>query len=116
MNKKTQKELLKELRQEDLTETVQMIAKIIGKEKLLELSYYVNGTEIYIPPPDTLLKNPRNRKLREEYNGYNAKELAKKYDLTEDYVKKLMRTFDPKQMSIFECFDKDGKLNGGFPQ
>lgn len=110
MNKKIEEELLADTSIDDLLETIQPIAEIIGIEKLLEVSHYTNGTEIYIPPPSSILKKARNRKIKEEYNGYNSKEISKKYEISEEQVRKIIRGYDPAQMDIFECFDESGNL------
>lgn len=110
LDKKIEKELLEDTRIEDLSELSQAIAELIGLENLLKLSHFANGTEIYISPPSAILKKARNRKIRSEYNGYNSKELSKKYGISEDHMKTIIKEYDPKQMNIFDVFDSDGKL------
>ena len=105
-----EKELLEDTKIEDLLETIQPIAELIGLENLYKISRYANGTELYIPPPTSILKKARNRKIKEEYNGYNSKEISKKYEISEEQVRKIIREYDPTQMSIFECYDENGKL------
>lgn len=110
MDRKTELELLEDTSVEDLIEPIQPLAELIGLENLLKISHYTNGTEIYIPPPAALLKKARNRKIKEEYNGYNTKELSKKYSVTEEHIKRIIRGYNPQQMDIFECFDENGNL------
>lgn len=110
MNRKIEEELMKDTTIEDLIETIQPIAELIGLENLLKISHYANGTEIYIPPPSSILRNARNRRIKKEYNGYNSKELSIKYGISEEQVRKIIRRYDPAQMSLFECFDENGNL------
>ena len=58
------------------------IAEEIGPANLLKLSRLVGGSSFYVPIEDRLLRPLRNKKIVEEYNGYNGKELAKKYGIT----------------------------------
>lgn len=47
------------------------------------------GESPYIPKFDELVKDPRNRELREKYNGYNILSLAREYKLSERYIRML---------------------------
>lgn len=58
------------------------IAEEIGPDNLLKLSRLVGGDTFYVPIESGLLRLLRNKKIVEEYNGYNIKDLAKKYGLT----------------------------------
>ena len=58
------------------------IAEEIGSDNLLKLSRIAGGDTIYIPTESGLLRLLRNKKVMEEYNGYNTKELAKKYGIS----------------------------------
>lgn len=103
-------ELLALTKVNDLPDSMQPVAELIGMDNLLKLSKYVSGSEIYIPIPETLVRKARNAKILEEYNGYNAKVLAKKYGITEDMIKKIVHGYEPTQYSIYDLFDKDGQL------
>lgn len=63
------------------------IAEEIGPDNLLKLSRIVGGSLFYVPIEDRLLRSLRNKKIIEEYNGYNSKELAKKYGITPRMVR-----------------------------
>lgn len=62
------------------------IAEEIGADNLLKLSRLVGGDSFYVPVENTLLRVLRNKKILEEYNGYNVKELARKYSITRRMV------------------------------
>ena len=62
------------------------IAEEIGIDNLLKLSRLVGGDSFYVPIESTLLRVFRNKKILEEYNGCNVKDLAKKYGITRRMV------------------------------
>lgn len=77
---------------EDLIEPYKTIAEIIGIENTLELAQIFGGGEpVYFPQLKSLHRPARNRQIIEEFNGYNFKELAKKYDLTEMTIRYICR-------------------------
>lgn len=82
--------LLQELRLEDLTTEQRQIAEEIGIQAYIKLSLLCGGTRPYIAKATELTRNPRNRRIKEEFTGYNIKQLARKYDLTEDWVRKIV--------------------------
>lgn len=66
------------------------IAEEIGAENLVKLTKLVGGTNCYFPKADTLLKPIRDANIKREYNGYNARVLARRYNLTERWVKEIL--------------------------
>ncbi len=75
----------------DLDEQYQEIANIIGIDNLLELASHFGGTQIYIPQTDKLVKNVKYKKIIEEFDGFNIKQLSKKYNVSESTVYRLVR-------------------------
>ncbi|MCI8811301.1 MAG: hypothetical protein HFF84_14630 [Oscillibacter sp.] len=65
------------------------VAKAIGVENLLRLAKIIGGSNFYMPIEKGLLRPLRNKKIAEEYNGYNKKELAKKYGVTPRMVQNI---------------------------
>ena len=63
------------------------IAEVIGIDNFIKLSKNFGGDDIYIQKYSELIKIQRNSEIREKFNGYNSDELAKKYDLSERYVR-----------------------------
>ena len=87
-----EKELLTHARIEDFPQSMQQIINLIGLENLYKLSkYYANGSEIYIPVPERLLQNVRNKMIQENYNGYNERELAIRYGITVKQIKNILK-------------------------
>lgn len=110
MDEEMEKRLLADTRIEELTEEIQVIANLIGLENLLKLSHYANGSQIYVPIPETILRKARNREIKNQYNGCNKKEIAQKWNITENQVDKILRGYVSKQMNIFDVWDSDGNL------
>lgn len=96
-------ELVQETRPEDIPERYQEVVRIIGVEKFAELGEYARGDEIYFPKPETIIAPARNRRIKKEYNGYNSRELAEKYDLTTRQIENILKD-EPVigQLSIFD--------------
>ena len=75
-------ELIAETTLEDISENYRPVVEIIGIEKFIELSDYAKGDELYFPKVENVIAPARNRRIKKEWDGYNSKELAEKYNLT----------------------------------
>lgn len=75
----------------DLNEQHQELAGIIGIDNLLELASHFGGTQIYIPQMDKLLKNVKYKAIIEEFDGFNIRQLSKKYNVSESTIYRLVR-------------------------
>lgn len=83
-------EWARELKPEMIDNTLcREIADSIGVENLLKLSVIVGGTTSYIPKERDILRPVRDAHIKAEFNGYNHIELAKRYDVTERWVRAL---------------------------
>lgn len=83
-------ELAKALTIEMLPDGLQVqIAEAIGTENFYKLAEVVGGATIYIPKPESIIRPIRDARIKAEFNGYNHPELAKKYGVTERWVKQL---------------------------
>lgn len=71
---------------EDIPESYQPVASLIGVKSFIDLCKYVNGDEIYFPMLKYITKKARNRNLIKEYNGSNESELARKYLLSKKQI------------------------------
>jgi len=96
---------IKDVKPDDLPDPYYQIAKEIGVEPTLKIAKLFGGAKIYLPKHDTALQTVRDRQIRKEYNGYNCRELAKKYNLTENWVRSIVRGKSPAedldQLSLF---------------
>ena len=97
------RELVNETKEEDIADRYRPIVDIIGVDAFVELSIYACGDELYFPKPENIVAPARNRWVKKEYNGYNLKELAEKYNLTTVQIRNILKD-EPMigQMSIFD--------------
>lgn len=75
---------------EELDEEKQEVARLIGLENYRKLMEVYGGVYLYIPKTDRMKRNERNEKIRAEFNGYNYRELAQKYELTEVTIRSIV--------------------------
>lgn len=82
--------------------------KAVELEKFIELSEYAKGDELYFPKTENIIAPARNRRIKKEWNGYNSKELAEKYNLTTKQIGNILKD-EPMigQMSIFDMNNDD---------
>lgn len=78
--------------------------EVLGAENLYLLSKTYGGTRLYIPKLDSLLKEPKIKMIKQEYNGYNIQKLALKYGLCERTIRYIVSSNNtiPGQISLFE--------------
>lgn len=101
-------ELMRDTSLEDISERYRPVVEIIGVEKFIEVSNYARGDELYFPKPETILAPARNRRIRKEFNGYNVKELAERYDLTIPQIHVIVKGEPiPGQLELSSFFDKE---------
>ena len=87
---------------EMLPEQYQPLAEILGVQPLLKLAEQYGGASLYIPKVEALVKALRDKRIQKEYNGYNAKELAQKYELSVTWVLNICKDNPlPEQQSLF---------------
>lgn len=68
---------------DNLPVSLQAIAEVIGIEQTLKLCSELGGEQFYIPKLNNLISvENRNKKIAEEYDGHNARKLARKYGIT----------------------------------
>lgn len=82
--------VLDSLQMEDLNEVWQQIAGIIGMDNVKKLFEEFPGANVYFPKLDDLERSNRNKLICAEFNGYNFRELAKKYGLTEVSIRNIV--------------------------
>lgn len=103
-----EKALIEETTLEDIAESYRPVVEIIGIGKFIELSEYAKGDELYFPKKENIIAPARNRRIKKEWNGYNTKELAEKYNLTTKQIGNILKD-EPMigQMSIFDMDNGD---------
>lgn len=109
MNKKLLNELIEETTIDDIGERYRDIVELIGIRNFVELSNYSRGDELYFPKVESIVSPARNRRIKKEFNGYNTKELADKYNLTTKQIQNILKDEPPVgQMSIEEWMKSVG--------
>lgn len=106
MTRQLIEELANETTMEDIADAYKPVVELIGLGNMLKLSQYSMGDKIYFPKAERILAPARNRKIRQDYNGYNSKDLATAYDLTTNQIMQIVRDMDPQQISMFEDFEE----------
>lgn len=86
-----QKELIAELSIDDIPVGHRPLVELIGLEKFILLCDYARGDSLYFPQVSRIIAPARDRKIRKEYNGYNKRELAHKYNLTTAQISNIIR-------------------------
>ena len=103
---KLEQELIADTTIEDIAERYRPVVEIVGIEKYIEVSRYAMGDEVYFPKPETLLAPARNRRIRKEYDGFNTKELAQRYNLTLPQIHAILKDEqEPAQMNLMEFLE-----------
>lgn len=102
------RELVNETTPDDIADRYRPIVDIIGVERFVELAVYACGDELYFPKPENIVAPARNRRVKAEWNGYNLKELAEKYNLTTVQIRNILKD-EPVagQMSIFDILNDE---------
>lgn len=81
---------IEEITEEMIPETYKDVAEIIGAKSLLKLAQEYGGTMIYIPKFDSLTRMIRDKKIKQDFNGGNYKELALRYNLCESSIRNIV--------------------------
>lgn len=84
------------------------IAEQIGVGNFIKLSELIGGATIYIPKSESFLRPVRDSRIKQEFNGYNHTELAKKYNLSERWIREICGEGHAKgQCSLFDYFGSE---------
>jgi len=73
-----------------LPEPYQTMKRLIGIENTLNLAQHYQGTAVYFTKLDKIMRQMRNQKIHEEFNGDNIKQLAQEYNLSEIWVREIL--------------------------
>lgn len=102
------RELIDETSIDDVSESYRQVVEIIGMEKFIELSEYARGDELYFPKVENIIAPARNRRIKKEFDGYNMKFLADKYNLTTKQIGNILKD-EPYigQVSMFDLISEN---------
>lgn len=89
---------------DSLPESYQQVALIVGVEAALKLSEYLGGAALYFPKLEEMLREKRDERIRQEFNGINHRELARKYNLSERWLREIVQVKRPvvQQADLFD--------------
>ncbi len=79
-----------EIKYEDLPEPYDAIAAELDLESALKLARLFSGERVYFPKYEAVERPLRNKKIITEFNGYNFKQLARKYGITEMAIRQIV--------------------------
>ena len=79
------------IKNEDVSERLEVLLEIVGKEKFLEIARMYGGSNIYIPTYTSAIKNARNREIIKKYNGFNVNNLAREYNMSVTHIKRILK-------------------------
>lgn len=83
--------MLKDLTKEDMPESVKDIVDIIGIDAFKELVRLLGGSNLYIPNEVGLVRDYRNKKIKNEFCG-DYKSIAKKFGISEVQVRNIVKS------------------------
>ncbi|OQB15729.1 MAG: Mor transcription activator family protein [Firmicutes bacterium ADurb.Bin193] len=93
--------ILAEVTPQELPPPYSDIARAVNMETALRLAQLYQGTHLYFPKLDEVLRTKRNERIKKEFNGYNLKELAIKYNVTDRWIRELVgEAEDENQLGI----------------
>jgi len=82
--------IIGEITIEDLPDSYREVARAIGIENAVKLSSVVGGLAYYFPQIEGILRKKRDECIRREFTGNNHRDLARKYGLTERWVREIV--------------------------
>lgn len=91
-----------EISVDDLPESYQAVAEIVGLASTLKLAHHLGGAGFYFRKIDAMLLHKRDEKIRAGFKGDNQKELAREYDLTEMQIRNILKRKAVEQTSLFD--------------
>lgn len=83
-------EIARMIKKEHYPDFYKRLIDLIGLERTLQLAYEFEGETLYIQKLDVVARAIRNKEIRNEFTGGNYKELAKKYNLCESYIREII--------------------------
>ncbi|MBQ4578777.1 MAG: hypothetical protein IJA84_06935 [Clostridia bacterium] len=80
-----------QLQSEHIPEDLYWLYELVGMERFMTIIDTAGGEFLYFPKRTTLERGLRREAIVREYNGANIRQLAKKYGLTERYVRTILQ-------------------------
>ena len=98
----------KDVTPDDLPETHRKFQGILPVEQILKLCEAFGGASVYIPKNDEVYNEVvRNREIRDGYlRGVPLNKLAVRFGVSESTVTRVVRGYQPNQISMFDGDEK----------
>lgn len=80
-----------ELIYEKLNDEQKKVLDLIGEEAFKRLIVFINGDNLYVPSVASVSRAARNKSIKNDFNGYNFRELAKKYGLNPRSIRGIVK-------------------------
>ena len=76
-----------EIDDEDIPEITRTLVDLVGYEETLRIIAYFGGQSLYVPKWERAFKALRDRRINREFDGFNHKQLARQYGVSESTVR-----------------------------
>ena len=86
---------MKRVRAEQLPEVYQEIAGVIGLEPTLQLAQVFSGNSVYFPKLERSLLELRNQLIRDQFDGANTRQLARRWGLSTRHLRYILNPNHP---------------------
>ena len=86
------RDILKEIQLEDLSEGVKDLVYVLGIDIFLEVINHCGGGYIYLPSKSSIIRNTRNRLIRKDFiKGLSHIQIANKYNISDTQVRNILK-------------------------
>ena len=76
-----------EIDDEDIPEITRTLVDLIGYDETLRIIAYFGGQSLYVPKWERAFKAIRDRRILREFDGFNHKQLARQYGVSESTIR-----------------------------
>ena len=81
---------LRTIRPDDIPDEYRDLVDALGMDVFLALTDLCGGQSLYIPKPESLRRDGRDREIRARFNGGNYRTLAAQFRLSERQIRKII--------------------------
>ncbi len=83
--------LIRELKPEEFPSPYNEMAELIGVDATISIMKHFGGEKVYLPVEKETERVIRNALIRQEFTGFNVRELAKKYRMSVNGILQVLR-------------------------
>ena len=76
-----------EIDDDDIPEITRTLVELIGYDETLRIIAYFGGQSLYVPKWERAFKALRDRRINREFDGFNHKQLARQYGVSESTIR-----------------------------